>query len=77
MLVWSSLSVLSLIHVIFYDIVVLGISFDDALNDPKAAYESYYGPSDDENLDAKNLNVDFGDDSQEDQLQDNPIVIDN
>lgn len=73
MLVWSAISVASLINVIFYDVAVLGISFDDAFNDPKAAYESYYGPSDGELDDAKKIGVDIGDDDREDQPQDNVI----
>ena len=44
MLIWSFFSAGALINVIAYDVLVLGISFDDALNyDPKYTIEAEYG----------------------------------
>ena len=61
MLIWSFFSLGALINVIFYDVLVLGISFDDALNyDPNYTIEAEYrGYSD-----AKVININF-DDNQE------------
>lgn len=60
MLIWSFFSLGALINVIVYDVLVLGISFDDALNyDPKYTIEAEYNGY----SDAKVINIDFGDDN--------------
>jgi len=59
MLIWSFFSLGALLNVILYDVLVLGISFDDALNyDPKYTIEAEYNGY----QDAKVINIDFGDD---------------
>ena len=59
MLIWSFFSLGALINVIVYDILVLGISFDDAMNyDGAEIIEAEYeGASD-----YKEIKIDFGDD---------------
>jgi hypothetical protein len=62
MLIWSFFSVGALINVIVYDVLVLGISFDDALNyDPNYTIEAEYNGY----QDAKVVKIDFGEDDDE------------
>jgi len=67
MLIWSFFSLGALINVILYDTLVLGISFDDAMNyDPAYTIEGEYNDYRDlDDMDAKVVNVDFGMDDDE------------
>jgi len=68
MLIWSFFSLGALINVILYDTLVLGISFDDAMNyDPAYTIEAEYNG----NNDAKVIKIDFGIDDEDVNEDDN------
>ena len=78
MLIWSFFSAGALINVIAYDVLVLGISFDDALNyDPKYTIEAEYGNGYEDLKDAKVVKIDFGDDNEDFPVDDDttPDVV--